>query len=130
AVDEARVDAAQVVVAELLAIHHAGPEVLDEHVGVAHQAWSELPPARLADVDANAALVAVQTLKIEPADMGRQATGAVGVPDAVTASGLLHLDHIGAHVAEQRRAPWPRGLMGHVDDADAVERPAPVRCVG
>src|SRR5262249_57508360 len=48
----------------------------------------------------------------------------VGVADAVAAPRLLDLDDVGAHVAEERRAPGPRRLMAHVDDADARERSA------
>ena len=102
---------AQILVAEPLAIHHAGAEVLHEDVGVAHQAADELDAAGLADVDADAALVAVEALEVGPADVRRQAAGAVGVANAVAASGLLDLDHVGAHVAEQRRAPGPGRLM-------------------
>jgi hypothetical protein len=100
AVDEARIDCAQVVVAEALAVHHAGAEVLDEHVRVAHQAADQLDTGRLADVDTDAALVAVQPLEVEPADLRRQAPGAIGVADAVAAPGLLDLDDVRAHVAE------------------------------
>ena len=68
-------------------------------------------PAVLADVDADAALVAVEALEVGAADLGRQPAGAVGVADAVAAPGLLDLDDVGAHVAEQRGAPRPGGLM-------------------
>ena len=112
----------QILVAEALAVHDAGAEVLDEDVGVAHQAADELDAARLADVDADAALVAVEALEVGAADVRRQAAGAVGVADRVAAAGLLDLDHVGAHVAEQGRAPRPGGLVRHVDDADAGER--------
>src|SRR5207247_10630829 len=91
------------------------------------------PPAaergarRLADVDREPALVAVQALEVEAADLGREAAGAVGVADAVAAPRLLHLDDVGAQVAEQRRAPRARRLVREVDDADARQRRAPLR---
>ena len=110
---------AQVLVTEVFAVHHAGAEVLDEHVGVAHHAPDQLDARRLADVDADAALVAVEALEIEPADVRRQAAGAIGVANAVAAAGLLDLDHVRAHVAEQRGAPRARRLVAHVDDSDA-----------
>ena len=43
------------------------------------------------------------------------------------AAGRLHLDHVGAHVAEQHAAERAGHDLGHVDDADAVER---ARAVG
>src|SRR4030095_14904576 len=92
-----------------------------EDVGIAHQAPHQLDAARLADVDADAALVAIEPLEVGAADVRRPVPGAVAVPDAVAAPGFLDLDHIGAHVAEQGRAPRPRRLMGHVDDADPRE---------
>src|SRR5262249_60252717 len=110
--------------AEAVPIHDAGTEVLDQHVGAAHQAPPQRRAGLLADVDGEAALVAVQALEVEPADLRRKAARSVGVADAVAAPRLLDLDDVGAHVAEERRAPGPRRLMAHVDDADARERSA------
>src|SRR5205809_642632 len=56
----------------------------------------------------------------------REPAGAVGVADAVAAARLLHLDDVGAEVAEERRAPGTGGLMAQVDHADARERRAAV----
>src|SRR5262249_42737628 len=122
AVDQPRVLGVQRLPAEAVPIHDARTEVLDQHVGAAHQAPHQRRAGLLADVDGEAALVAVQALEVEPADLRRKAARSVGVADAVAAPRLLDLDDVGAHVAEERRAPGPRRLMAHVDDADARER--------
>src|SRR4029450_6692795 len=104
-------------------------EVLDEHVGAAHQTARQRDARVLADVDGDRPLVAVEALEGAPADLGRQAAGAIRVTNAVAAAGLLDLDHVGAHVPEQRGAPWTRRLVAEVDDVDAGERAgAGVRC--
>ena len=56
AVDEARVRGPRRVVAEPEAIHHAGPEVLDEHVGVTHEVESGLDPHSRLQIELDAAL--------------------------------------------------------------------------
>src|SRR5439155_1553433 len=118
---------------------HVGRDVREERDdGVEHRHLDPLARAgavaldqrgarRLADVDREPALVAVQAREVEAADLGREAAGAVGVADAVAASRLLHLDDVGAQVAEQRRAPGARRLVREVDDADARQRRAPLR---
>src|SRR5207245_1430764 len=105
AVDEARVERSERLVAEAVALHDAGAEVLDQHVRRCHQPADQRGARLLADVDREPALVAVQALEVEAADLGREAAGAVGVADAVAAPRLLHLDDVGAQVAEPRRAP-------------------------
>src|SRR5262249_35866022 len=95
--------------------------VLHQHVRAPHQTPHQGRTRLLADVDREAALVAVQALEIEAADLRRQAAGAVGVADAVAPSRLLDLDDVGPHVTEERGAPRPRPrrLVAPVDDADA-----------
>ena len=126
AVDEARVPFAQRVVAEPVPLHHARAEVLDQHVGLRDEAADERRARLLPDVDRDAALVPVEPLEVEPADLGREPSGAVGVADAVAATRLLHLDDVGAEVAEQGGAPRTGGLVAQVDDADARKGRAPV----
>jgi len=45
-----------------------------------------------------------------------------GAPWRVAAVGVLHLDHVGAQIAEQHRAVRARELVREVEDAEAVER--------
>src|SRR2546425_4853503 len=127
AVDEARVRGVERLGAEAVALHHAGAEILDQYVRLRDQPAHQRGARLLADVDGEPTLVAVQPLEVEAADLGREAAGAVGVADAVAAAGLLHLDDVGAQVAEQRRAPRARRLVREVDDTDASQRRVPLR---
>ena len=109
-----------------MAFHHAGAEVLDQHVGLRGETPDERRARLLADVDGHAALVAVESLEVEATHLRRQAAGSVGVANPIAAAGLLHLDDVGAEVAEQRRAPWTGRLVAQVDHADAGEGRAAV----
>src|SRR5262249_9020389 len=122
AVDQARVLGMERLPAEPVALHHAGSEVLDQHVGAARQPSHQRDAGLLPDVDGDPALVAVQALEVEPPDLRRKAAGAIGVPDAVAPARLLDLDHVRAEIAEQRRAPGTGGLVTQVDHADAGKR--------
>src|SRR5262249_10995499 len=99
-----------------------GPEVLDQHVGAARQPPHQGDSRRMPDVDGDPALVAIEPLEVESPDLGREAAGAIGVPDAVASSWLLDLDDVRPEIAEQRRAPRTGRLMTQVDDTDAGER--------
>jgi hypothetical protein len=101
AVDEARIECLQRLVPEPVALHHARAEVLDQHVRPRDQPADERRARLLADVDGEPALVAVEALEVEPADLRRQPPRAVGVADAVAAPRLLDLDDVGAEVAEE-----------------------------
>src|SRR4030095_12329358 len=59
AVDEARVEGRQRLVAEAEAVHDAAAEVLPHHVGTDHEARDDLDRLRTAQVEGEAALVAV-----------------------------------------------------------------------
>src|SRR4029453_1469194 len=59
AVDEARVEGRQRLVAEAEAVHDAAAEVLPHHVGTDHEARADLDRLRTAQVEGEAALVAV-----------------------------------------------------------------------
>ena len=50
-VDQARVDLAQVLIAEAHAIHHASAEIVNHHVGVADQLHQGGALVRLAQVE-------------------------------------------------------------------------------
>ena len=84
------------VVAEAELLHRAAPEVLDQHVGVAHQAQQDLAALRLLEVERDAALVAVQHQ-----ERRRDAVDArLAIAARVVAAGqLLDLDDVGAESA-------------------------------
>src|SRR5207253_11495393 len=59
-IDDARVDLAQSRIAELEAFHHAGPEVVHDHVGSLDEIAHDLPSALAPQVHLDAPLVPVQ----------------------------------------------------------------------
>jgi hypothetical protein len=59
AVDDARIDRPHRLVADAELVHHAGPEALENHVGIARQAQENLDARRLLQVQAQALLVAI-----------------------------------------------------------------------
>src|SRR4029077_1160166 len=118
AVDEARVDLGEDVVAEAEALHRAGAEVLDEHVGLPHERLDHVDTLGRLQIEGHAAFVPV-----EEEVRGGLAVLA-GRPGArlVARVRVLHLDDVGAEVSQQCAAPGPRNDAGEVEHADAVER--------
>jgi hypothetical protein len=116
--DEARKIALEPRLVEAEPFEHAGPEILDQHVGARKQRVQDGLGPGLPEIDAQRALVAVGGREIA-ADVGRERRRAVA--QAITL-GALHLDHVGAEIAEQLRAKRPREDAPQIDDADAGER--------
>ena len=117
-IDDLRVDLEHRGVANAQAIHRAGAEVLDDHIGVLRQAQEHGAAGRGLQVQAQAAFVPVLRQELHAlaahelvAEIARQ----------VAALGLLDLDHIGAQVAEQHRADRARGHHAQVEDDVAAE---------
>src|SRR6185437_180551 len=121
AVDEARVDRGERLVAEPEAVHHPAPEVLPHHVGAGHQALDDLDRLPAAQVEGDRALVAVH---------GEERGGhlplgprAVGGRDArLVALVGLDLDDVGAQEGQLVGAVGAGEVAGEVEDADAGER--------
>ncbi len=117
AVDQPRVDFRERLVAEAEALHGAGAEVLDEDVGLTHQCLDHLDALGGLEVEGHAALVAVEE------EVGGRLAVLVGRPGARLVAGprVLHLDDVGAEIAQESPAPGARDDAGQIDDADAVE---------
>ena len=98
AVDQARIELAQLLLADAQLLRHAGPEVLDVHVGRLHQLVQALAVGRLLGVERDAALVAVVGLEV------RAVEAALEGAERVARAGLLDLDHVRAQVAQQHAA--------------------------
>ena len=111
AVDEPRVLLAQALVADPEAVHHAGPEGLEHHVGVERHAQERVAPPRVLEVDADGALAAVERVE------GRRVGAHV-----VTRARVLDLDHVGAEVGEQQRAEPAGEQASEVEDAQPFQR--------
>ena len=96
----------------------AAREVLDQHVEVRQQATQERPPLLVAEVERDAALVAVEREEEDRHAAGRR----VAVPALVTPAGRLHLHDVGAHVRQDRGTERAGEKAREVEDADAGER--------
>ncbi|MNL23785.1 hypothetical protein D3C87_1451880 [compost metagenome] len=59
AVDQARIHSLQVFMAKVEPLHHAGPEVLDQHIGAGHELAEDLLAARVLEVERDRALARV-----------------------------------------------------------------------
>ncbi len=126
-VDEPGVALGEPLVADAEAVHHAGAEVLDQHVGAVDQATEHLEALLLLEVDHHAALAAVDALEVAavgavPAGLGRER----GHLARAVAAGRLDLHHVGALVGEQHRAERPGEHLRQIDDPEALERAAHV----
>src|SRR5947208_13102772 len=121
AVDEARVDSRQLLVAEPEPVHHAGAVILDEDVRVGNEAAQDVGARLLLQVDDEALLVAVDAEEIVALarDKGRK------MPRLVAEPRRLDLQHLGAEIAETLRAKRPGQDAGQVDDPDPRQRPRP-----
>ena len=120
-----------VVVGQLEPLGHAGAEVLGDDVETGGQAQHEVPARRCLQVDDDGALRQVV------AHEGRTDGTAVGVDHGrggaapeVTGAGCLDLDHLGAEPTEQLGGKGEGLHLLEGEDADAVERLAPLCRVG
>ena len=100
--------------------HQPGPEGLDQHVGARAELARQLAVARVAEVERDRALVAV-----EPEVVGASRRRATAAPRGACRrppSGPLDLDHVGAEVAQHHRGERAREHAREVGDEEAVER--------
>ena len=111
-VDDLRVDRAQRLVATAEAVHDAGTEGIDHHIGLGHHTLEGLNILRQAQVKGDRLLAA-----IDQAEQLR-AHGAGIVP----ALGLLDLDDLGAELRQVERAEGARQQPGQIEHAQPVEQ--------
>ena len=114
AVDEPRVDRAQLVVVDPEPTLDVGAVVLDDHVGVLRELLEDRHALGLAQVQRDAALVAVQVLEVEPVAIAAHAVA--GAP-----AGHLDLDGLGAPVDELAHARRAGARAGEIEDVVAAE---------
>ncbi len=105
--------------AEARAIHRAGLEVFDQHIGLGQQPVEHGPPLRVLEIDRHALLVAIDAEEV----------GALGADErrapvarVVALAGVLHLDHARAHVGQHHRAVRAGEHAGEIEHRDARER--------
>ena len=112
-VDDARVDAAKVLVAESHALHDAGAEVVHHHVRRLHQAQRRRPVVLRLQVQGDAALVAVEAR--EDGVVAAVRVFADAPARQVAGAGPLDLDHVGAVVAQHLGAARAHHHLGEVE---------------
>ena len=111
--DDVRPELAQALVVETPVAHDPRAEVVDDHVAGGRQALGEIDAARIAHVEDEAPLAAIQIAE-EPAAALAE----------VERHRALDLDHLGAVVGEDARGDRAGDDVGEVEDANAVEDPA------
>ena len=123
AVHDARVLLRDRLVVDAQAVLHVGAEVLDHDVRAAREPHEQLPPARLLQIQREAALVAVQVLEVE----------AVAVAAQRLLAGrrrALDLDHVRAPVGELAHGGGSGARTAQIQDLDSGERHARSPAVG
>ena len=103
------------VVAGPVCLHRAPAVVLDEHVGALDQPYQRRLAGVRFHVEGGAALVAVH----HGEGGGFPVVDGLVAADIVAMGQALHLDHVGAHVGQQKPARRRRHDVAHLDDADA-----------
>ena len=119
-VDDARVDPAQLLVAESHALHDAGAEIVDDDVRGLDQLNTSARVLVLAQVERHGALVAVERAE-DRTDESRRIVRERGARQ-VARRRPLDLDDVGSVVREHLRRDRAHHHLGEVDDAHAVER--------
>ena len=118
--DERRPEPREVVPAEIPPLERSGTEVLGDDVGGRDQPANQRLTFRISQVARDRLLVA--RLDEPPVGAaGRRRDGPAQAPQVVADARLLHLDHVGAELAQERRADG-RGQIGReIEDGDAGE---------
>ncbi len=121
-VDEAGVDFAEMVVSQTQPLEGPGTPVVHQHVRHGHQLLECLLALRVAQVDAEALLVAVdaQEPRAHPVAVGVGDEGGAASGD-VARAGPLDLDDLSSHVCQDQRAEGPGDDMRGIQHADAFE---------
>jgi hypothetical protein len=117
AIDQARVGRGQRGIAEAKAVHDAGPELLDQHVGGADQRHQARCRALRLEVERDAALAAIEQGKAG----ARRAEPGLVATQLVAVSGPLDLDHLGAGLGQDQAGERSGQQRAEVNDLDAGE---------
>ena len=117
AIDQPRVDLAQRVVAEAQPRHHAGAELLDQHIGALDQWHQPVAVGAVLEVQHQAFLAAV-----EHGEHRGLAVEARLVAAHVLAARPLDLDHLRAGLGQHQCRERPRQERGEIEHQDVGER--------
>ena len=113
--DDLRVDLGELGIVDTEPLLDVGTEVLDDHIGPLDQFAEDGQAFRILQVQGQAALVALQVLKV------RRVAGRPESAVGLHAFGRLDLDDVGAPIAQLPRRRWPGTHTGDVQDLDMGE---------
>ena len=121
--DQSRIDLRQPLVGNPKPVKDAGAEVLHEHVGAPDEGFEGGLSVLRLEVEGDGLLVPIRgqevgrfTLGVDRLHEGRPPSAGV-----VAAVGVLHLDHVGAEVAQHHRGVGARECAGQIDDHHALQ---------
>ena len=109
----------EIVVAEAEPLERAGPQRLDDRIGLRGELEQPIAALVAAQVERDPALADVQ---VEEAERLAARVEGCAAPERVAAVGRLDLDHVGAARREQLRAVRPGDMGCQVEDPQALER--------
>ena len=114
-IHQPRIQRVHRVPAEAQPIHRAGSEILDQRVGVAHHVLGDRQSRGRFQVDADAALVAVE--------IDEETGGETMQPArAVAVRRRFHADHVGAEIGQHHAAGRAHDGVGEFEDREVLER--------
>ena len=114
AVDQARVARAQAGPVNAQLGRHAGAQVVDEDVGLAHQALERGQPVGAFQVQRHRLFAAIEDVEVERVAMPERRSHGARV---VAAFDALDLDHFGAQVGEDRAGKRPGQHLAQLQHA-------------
>src|SRR5258705_9793221 len=121
--DQTGVDLGQPLLGEAEPVQDAGPEVFHEHVGLANEGLKGGLTGVVLQIAGYGSLVPIRaqevsgfTFAVDRINEGRPPSTGV-----VAATRILHLDHLGAEVAQHHRRMWSGQRTGEVDNDQTVQ---------
>ncbi len=118
-VDDARIDALHVLVADPEAFHGSFSVVLDGHIGFGQQSPRDAASLIGLQIQRDPSLVAIHH---EEGGGFSVHVGWQGAPRVVAAGHLLDLDHVGPHVGQHQSAHGAGHDVRELDDLESCER--------
>ncbi len=116
-VDQPRVDLVQPAPADAEAVHRAGREIFEQHVGALDHAEQQFATARLLQIEGHRVLVLVQHRERQGG-----ALAGIGAAAAGLAARRLDLDHKGAGLGHQQGRIGALKDLAEIDDRDPRQR--------
>src|SRR3546814_3781987 len=112
-IDQARIALADHGIVEAQALHRAGREILDQHVGLLEQPADDLMAFRRFEVDREAAFVAVEIAEIAE-------TEALEIARRITLRRRLDLDDFRTEISEDNPAGRPHHGVDEIKHANTA----------